>query len=184
MYSIDKKYANKDTVAYRNMVGMLGRALRSTQNRDPKVKTEKPKASKKPDESKTEDTVQEDTTESEASPGSNDTETTESNSNEDQTTTDKTTEETQEDTAEDTIEETTTSSEPEVNTPTSVDENLKVLASVFEVNEYSNIPDREKFGDSYTINRKIRKIVASKMNKSDIKGLDAIIESLKELEKC
>lgn len=171
MYSLDKDYANRDAVAYRNMVGMLGRALRSTQNRDPKVKTEKPKASKKPDESKTEDTVQEDTTESEVSPGYNDTETTESNSNEEQA-------------QEDTAEETTTSPEPEVNTPTSVDENLKSLANVFEVNEYSNIPDREKFGDSYTINRKIRKIVTSKMNKSDIKGLDAIIESLKELEKC
>ena len=185
MYTLDgEDYANRDTVAYRNMVGMLGRALRSTQNRDPKVKTEKPKASKNPDESKTEDTVQEDTTESEASPGSNDTETTESNSNEDQTTTDKTTEETQEDTAEDTTDETTTSSEPEVNTPTSFDENLKALASVFELNEYSNIPDREKFVDSYKINREIRKIITSEKKELDIKGLDAIIESLKELEKC
>ena len=171
MYSLDKEYANRDTVAYRNMVGMLGRALKSTQKRDPKVKTEKPKSSKKPDEPKAENTTPEDTTESEASPGSNDTEITETNSNEEQA-------------KEDTAEETTTSPEPEVNTPTSVDENLKSLANVFEVNEYSNIPDREKFGDSYTINRKIRKIVTSKMNKSDIKGLDAIIESLKELEKC
>lgn len=168
MYSLDKEYVNKDTVAYRNMVGMLGRALRSTQNRDPKVKTENPKSSKKPDETKAEET-----TEGEASSGSNDTETTETNSNEDQTTTDQTT-----------TEETSTSQEPEVNTPTSVDENLKALASVFKVNEYSNIFDREKFGDSYTINRKIIKIVTSKTNKSDIKGLDAIIESLKELEKC
>ena len=177
MYSLDKEYVNRDTVAYRNMVGMLGRALKSTQNRDPKVKTEKPKASKKPDESKTEDTVQEDTTESEASPGSNDTETTEANSNEDQTTTDTTTESTEETNTE----ETTTSSEPEVNTPTSVDKNLKVLDNMFKT---KRIKSRTSSEDSKEIKENINDIVSSKMNKSDIKGLDAIIESLKELEKC
>ena len=68
-----------------------------------------------------------------------------------------------------------------MNTPTSVDENLKVLYSMFKT---KIIKSRTSNEVSKEIQENINDIITLEMKELDIKGLDAIIESLKELEKC